>query len=90
MRQGVATIARNLKRMRWGLQASVNLSTEGAAVEFDPMLGVDQIISASSRRVYDVARGVFTWTCGHWRRRDAARLEMGAQEAEASLRRTQT
>ncbi len=89
----VATIERNLKRMDGVCSASVNLSTERAAVEFDPqVLGVDQIISRVQQAGYDVARGEFHLDL----RRigdgsDAARLERalrkldGVLEAHANL-----
>lgn len=54
----VATVERNLKKLNGVQEAVVNLSSERAAVSFDPaLLQVDDIISRVQRAGYDVARG---------------------------------
>ena len=54
----VATIERNLKKVQGVQQASVNLSSERAMVEFDPTLtGIDALVERIRRAGYDVAMG---------------------------------
>jgi len=54
----VATVERNLKKLNGVQEAVVNLSSERAAVSFDPsVLQLDEIIGRVQRAGYDVARG---------------------------------
>ena len=54
----VATVERNLKKVGGVQQASVNLSSERASVEFDPALtGMEELIGRVRRAGYDVATG---------------------------------
>ncbi|NMC52906.1 MAG: copper-translocating P-type ATPase [Chloroflexi bacterium] len=54
----VATVERNLKKLNGVQEAVVNLSSERAAVSFDPaLLQLDDIIGRIQRAGYDVARG---------------------------------
>ncbi|KPL79794.1 haloacid dehalogenase [Ornatilinea apprima] len=54
----VATVERNLKKLNGVQEAVVNLSSERAAVSFDPaLLQLDDIIGRVQRAGYDVARG---------------------------------
>jgi Cu+-exporting ATPase len=54
----VATVERNLKKVDGVNQATVNLSSERATVEFDPNLAtLDDVISRVRRAGYDIAIG---------------------------------
>lgn len=54
----VATVERNLKKVDGVEQAMVNLSSERATVEFNPLLtGLDDLIARIQRAGYDVATG---------------------------------
>jgi Cu+-exporting ATPase len=54
----VATVERNLKKVNGVQQASVNLSSERATVEFDPALtGMGALIERVQRAGYDIAVG---------------------------------
>lgn len=54
----VATVERNLKKVDGVEQAMVNLSSERATVEFNPLLtGLDDLIARIQRSGYDVATG---------------------------------
>ena len=65
----VATVERNLKKLQGVNTAVVNLSSERATVEFEPMkLGLPEMIARVQRAGYGVATGeadlVIVWSSG--------------------------
>jgi Cu+-exporting ATPase len=83
----VATVERNLKRAEGVSQASVNLSSERATVEFDPgRSSIADLISRVRRAGYDVATGELNLIIQRMSDgSDAARLEKTLQQLEGVL-----
>src|SRR5512140_2553223 len=80
----VATIERNLKKLDGVSTAVVNLSSERATVEFDPVkLVLDDIIHKVERAGYGVAKGEAGFTLRHLSdSSDAHRLEKALTKLE--------
>ncbi|HEX9617526.1 MAG TPA: heavy metal translocating P-type ATPase [Anaerolineales bacterium] len=83
----VATVERNLKKVGGVQQASVNLSSERASVEFDPALtGMEELIGRVRRAGYDVATGEADQNIQRLRdSNDALRLEKALSQLEGVL-----
>jgi len=83
----VSTIERNLKKVAGVEQASVNLSSERAVVQFDPsQAGLDDLIGRVVKAGYNVATGEADLIIKRLAdSNDARRLESGLSEIEGVL-----
>ena len=83
----VATVERNLKKVDGVNQATVNLSSERATVEFDPNLAtLDDVISRVRRAGYDIAIGDADFIVQHMSDdNDARRLESDLSQLDGVL-----
>lgn len=83
----VSTVERNLKKVNGVQNAQVNLSSERAAVEYDPSLAeVSDLISRIQRAGYDVATGEADLMIRRMSDdNDARRLESSLQDLEGVL-----
>ncbi len=83
----VSTVERNLKKVNGVQVANVNLSTERAAVEYDPALaGLDDMVARIRRAGYDVAAGEADLIIRRLSDdNDARRLEKALRKIEGAL-----